>query len=132
LLSGLTASDRPTLQTEAQVEPAAVLAPTAQGVVAGDLQAQLQELYEEVNPSVVNIRVSGNLMGGMIPGLPEMPQLPGDGQLPNLDQLPERCARSEAVSGSTEPRGDSQEQQEGQQARISRPGSARQKRPCCR
>jgi S1-C subfamily serine protease len=89
LLSSLTTADKPVVQTVAQVEPALALAPTAQGVVAGDLQAQLQELYAEANPSVVNIRVQGDLMGGMIPGMPDMPGMPGGGEMPDLDQLPE-------------------------------------------
>jgi len=83
----------------AQVNAAPALMPPAQGVVAGDLQAQLQKLYEEVNPSVVNIRVQTNMMSGLqgaIPGMPNMPDMPGMDQLPDgllpflqpfLDQL---------------------------------------------
>jgi hypothetical protein len=111
----------------AQVEPAAVLAPTAQGVVAGDLQAQLHELYEQVNPSVVNIRVRGNLMGGMIPAIPGMPELPGDGQLPNLDQLPEQLRPFlepflDQLNAVTP----------GQPGGPTGPGSTNQETPCCR
>ena len=116
LLSSLTASDRPTLRTVAQVEPAAALAPTAQGVVASDLQAKLQELYGEANPSVVNIRVQGNMMGGMMPAIPGMPEMPGDGQMPDLDQLPEGLRPFlEPFLDQLNPRGDSQGDQEGQQ-----------------
>jgi S1-C subfamily serine protease len=75
--------------------PAPSLLPPAQGAVAGDLQENLQKVYQEVNPSVVNIRVkvkASDALSQLIPGLPNMPNLPdspqGDGQLPDLKQLP--------------------------------------------
>ncbi len=96
LLDKVTASQQPAVQPisqVAQVQPSTVMLPTAQGVVAGDLQGKLQELYTEVSPSVVNIRVRGNLMGNMqdIPVMPNMPGTPGgngQGQMPDLNQLP--------------------------------------------
>ena len=54
LLSDLTASEQPVAQSVvqpiAQVQPSTVMLPTAQGVVAGDLQGKLQELYRKSAP----------------------------------------------------------------------------------
>ncbi len=68
--------------TEAQsvvAEPAAVVVPPAQTIVAGDLQDALVRVYEEVNPSVVSIRVRVSLTGRLqqvLPGLPDLPDFP--------------------------------------------------------
>jgi S1-C subfamily serine protease len=73
-----------------QAEQAApAMLPPAQGVVAGDLQAKLQELYDEVGPSVVNIRVQTDMMAGLQGMFPGMPSSPDSPDMPDMDQLPE-------------------------------------------
>lgn len=68
--------------TEAQsvaAESAAVTVSPAQSIVAGDLQDALVRVYEEVNPSVVSIRVRVSLTGRLqqvLPNLPNLPDLP--------------------------------------------------------
>jgi S1-C subfamily serine protease len=64
-------------------EAAPVEASPAQSVVAGDLESALEKVYEQVNQSVVSIRVRVNAadqLRQMLPGLPDMPNLP---DLPN-------------------------------------------------
>jgi serine protease Do len=61
--------------------PAPVAVPPAQGVVVGaDLQTALEQVYGQVNPSVVSIRVQTNTASQLQQMLPNMPNLPN---LPN-------------------------------------------------
>jgi serine protease Do len=78
-----------------QANPAPAAASPAQSVVAGDLQDALEKVYEQVNPSVVSIRVRVNtadqlqqLMPNLpdLPNLPDMPGLPGNPGSPDVPQ----------------------------------------------
>lgn len=80
--------------TEVSVEtsrPASAQAQTvAPAVTVNDLQTALMQIYDEVNPSVVNIRVSKQLTAMNLPAIPGLPegQWPF-GQLPEGQGLPE-------------------------------------------
>jgi serine protease Do len=72
--------------------PAPVAASPAQSVVAGDLQSALEKVYEQVNPSVVSIRVRVNAadqLRQMMPGLPDLPNLPNLPNNPNSPDTPQ-------------------------------------------
>ena len=78
-------SDNQSASEDAPVAPAT---PGDAGLLAA-YQQTLTEIYDFVNPSVVNIRVvtsASNIMGGEglpeIPGLPNIPGLPEDGSVP--------------------------------------------------
>lgn len=67
------------------IQPAAVR-PSAKALVSDDLQSRLMEIYETVNPAVVNIRVTAmpQSRAGMpqvpdMPSLPDMPYAQGEG-----------------------------------------------------
>jgi S1-C subfamily serine protease len=61
------------------VQPAAVR-PSAKALVADDLQSRLMEIYETVNPAVVNIRVVAMPQSrANMPNLPDMPYAQGEG-----------------------------------------------------
>lgn len=75
-------------QPASEDAPVAPVAPGDAGLLAA-YQQTLTEIYDFVNPSVVNIRVvtgASNIMGGEglpeIPGLPNIPGLPEDGSMP--------------------------------------------------
>ena len=76
-----------------QAEPAPVAATSAQSVVAGDLEGALQKVYEEVNPSVVSIRVrvdATDQLQQLMPNLPDLPNMPNSPfQLPDSPDTPE-------------------------------------------
>lgn len=76
----------------ASAAPAPVAASPAQSVVAGDLQSALERVYEQVNPSVVSIRVRVNAadqLQQMLPDLPNLPNLPNMPNLPNTPNSPD-------------------------------------------
>jgi serine protease Do len=76
----------------AQVNPSPVAASPAQSVVAGDLQSALEKVYEQVNPSVVSIRVRVNAadqLQQMMPNLPDLPNMPGLPSMPNSPDVPQ-------------------------------------------
>lgn len=75
-------------QPASEDAPVAPVTPGDAGLLAA-YQQTLTEIYDFVNPSVVNIRVvtgASNIMGGEglpeIPGLPNIPGLPEDGSMP--------------------------------------------------
>jgi serine protease Do len=80
-----------------QANPAPVAASPAQSVVAGDLQSALEKVYDQVNPSVVSIRVrvkATDQLQQMMPNLPNLPNLPffnnpNDQQSPNSPDTPQ-------------------------------------------
>jgi serine protease Do len=74
-----------------QASPEPATASPAQSVVASDLQGALEKVYEQVNPSVVSIRVRVNAMDQlqqMMPNLPDLPNLPNLPKLPGLPSAP--------------------------------------------
>jgi S1-C subfamily serine protease len=75
-------NDAENQETPRQVSPASL----------ADYQTDLINVYEQVNPSVVNIRVvqkaGANLFGGLLPEMPfDLPNIPG---LPELPQQPDQ------------------------------------------
>jgi serine protease Do len=63
----------------AAANPAPLASSPAQSVVAGDLQSALEKVYDQVNPSVVSIRVRVNAadqLQQMLPNMPDLPNLP--------------------------------------------------------
>ena len=58
--------------------------PATQALLAGDLQSRLEEIYDSVNPAVVNIRVVVQPSAAM-GSLPQIPGLPNFRGLPNQD-----------------------------------------------
>jgi serine protease Do len=84
LLQGQTPQ---TNATSAEAAPVAVS--KAQSVVAGDLQSALEKVYEQVNPSVVSIRVRVNAADQLQQTMPSLPDLPGLPDLPELPNMPE-------------------------------------------
>jgi serine protease Do len=72
--------------------PARVAASPAQSVVANDLQSTLENVYDQVNPSVVSIRVrvsATNALQQMLPDLPNLPNLPNRPNSPNSPDTPQ-------------------------------------------
>ena len=68
-----------------QANPEPASASPAQSIVASDLQDALEKVYEQVNPSVVSIRVRVNATDQLQQMMPNLPNLP---DLPNLPGLP--------------------------------------------
>ena len=82
------------VQSAEEDTPAEPVAPADTGLLAAYEQT-LTEIYDFVNPSVVNIRVVGSpqaMLGGQelpeIPNLPDLPEIPGLPDLPDDGSLP--------------------------------------------
>jgi serine protease Do len=90
-VGGILQSQTSNAQAVAAV-PAPVAASPAQSVVAGDLQSALEKVYDQVNPSVVSIRVrvsATDKLQQMLPGLPDLPNLPNLPNSPNSPNSPD-------------------------------------------
>jgi serine protease Do len=101
-VGGILQNQPANVQTVA-ANPAPIASSPAQGVVAGDLQTALEQVYQQVNPSVVSIRdristTSQSQQNPSFPNLPNLPNLPfrffgPNGQqspnMPNTPQVPQ-------------------------------------------
>ncbi len=70
--------------TTQSAEAAPVPLGTAQGIATADLQAALEQIYQNVNPSVVNIQVTKSVSASDMQGMPQFPGLPSFPGFPNL------------------------------------------------
>jgi serine protease Do len=80
--SGTTESADALAKSWSASPPAGAVDPLAEADVLDALQVTLQQIYEDVNPSVVNIQVVQG-QGLPIPGLPENPESPFEPSIPD-------------------------------------------------